>query len=183
MSETETPSETEPAETAAGAETPPSEWARKRAESKARRARRVERRETYFELLMSGYSVPQIAKAMGKSVSSVRRAVTQALGERRLDGREDYARLQVARLMKALSNANVHMEGGSLKAIPQFVKIVGELDRYHGLGRPAPRLGPPAHEVPAGLIAPPPLALTHGPAAAALASEIAPECAKEVASL
>lgn len=39
---------------------------------KGARTRRIERRETYSNLLMSGYSVPQIAKAMGLSTSAVR---------------------------------------------------------------------------------------------------------------
>jgi hypothetical protein len=158
-------------ETTAEPKTPQSEWARKRAAGRARRAGLVERRETYFDLLMSGYSVPQIARAMGKSVTAVRRAVTQALGQRRLGGHEDYARLQVARLNKALLFADRGMEEGELKAIPHFVKIVGELDRYHGLGRPVRRRGAGAPETAGGLISPPPLALTHEPAAAALAAD------------
>jgi transposase len=54
---------------------PLSEWARKRAAGKARRARLIERREAYFDLLMSGYSVQQIGKAMDMSVAAVRRAI------------------------------------------------------------------------------------------------------------
>ena len=108
---------------------PLSEWARKRAAGKARRARRVERRETYFALLMSGYSVPQIAEATGVSVSAVRRAIKQALADRRLDTGEDYARVQVARLNKALRCADMALEDSDVKAIPHFVKVVAELDR------------------------------------------------------
>ena len=139
---------------------PLSEWARKRAAGKARRARRVERRETYFDLLMSGYSVPQIAEATGVSVSAVRRAVAQALADRRLDTEEDYARLQVARLNKALRCADMALEEGDVKAIPHFVKVVAELDRYHGLARPTP-LDAPARRLLIGPPAPAPLALTH----------------------
>jgi hypothetical protein len=143
-------------------EKPLPEWARKRAAGKARRARLIERRENYFDLLMSGYSVPQIANAMGMSVAAVRRAIAQALADRRLDSPEDYARLQVARLNKALLCADALLEEGEVKAIPHFVKIVAELDRYHGLARPA-RLGKPARQRPTARLAPPPLALTHAP--------------------
>ncbi len=140
-------------------ERPQSEWARKRATGKARRARLIERREAYFDLLMSGYSVPQIAKATNGSVAAVRRAIAQALAGRRLDSQEDYARLQVARLNKALRCADALLEEGEVKAIPHFVKVVAELDRYHGLAQPM-RLGRPARtQIPRA--APPPLALTH----------------------
>jgi hypothetical protein len=37
--------------------TPPCEWARKRAAGKIRREALIKRREVYFDLLVSGYSV------------------------------------------------------------------------------------------------------------------------------
>ena len=159
-------------------EKPQSEWARKRAAGKARRARLVERRETYFDLLMSGYSVQQIAKAMDRSVSAVRRAIDQALAERRLDAPEDYARLQIARLNKALRCADALLEQGEVTAIPHFVKVVAELDRYHGFSLPMrPRLArllpnPRRSEAP-----PAPPALTHAPALAMPIETVAAESA------
>ena len=138
---------------------PLSAWARKRAAGKARRTRLIERREKYFDLLMSGYSVPQIASAMGMSAAAVRRAIAQALADRRPDSREEYARLQIARLEKALRCADALLEEGAVRAIPHFVKVVAELDRYHGLARPM-RLGGPTRGPRAPRLAPPPLALT-----------------------
>src|SRR5580693_2626167 len=139
--------------------TPASERARKRAVGKTRREALIKRREIYFDLLVSGYSVEQIASHTKKSPSAVRRAVGQALAKRRLDAPEDYARLQVARLTKALRCADLSLEQGDLKAIAPFLKVVRELNLYHGVnfGR-APPLAPPE-------IAPtaPPLALTHSP--------------------
>jgi soluble cytochrome b562 len=149
---------------------PLSEWARKRAAGKARRTRLIERRENYFDLLMSGYSVPQIASAMGMSASAVRRAIAQALADRRPDSQEDYARLQIARLNKALRCADALLEEGEVKAIPHFVKVVAELDRYHGLARPM-RAGKPARRPRAPRLAPPPLALTHAAEPSALVEE------------
>src|SRR5271166_4671645 len=147
-------------------EQPLSDWARKRAAGKARRAKLIERREDYFDLLMSGYSVQQIAKAMNMSRFAVRRAIDQALAERRLDGQDDFARLQVARLNKALLCADRSLEVGDMKAIPHFLKVVAELDRYHGLAQgreePARRAAEPR-------LAAPPLKLTHAPAEAARA--------------
>jgi hypothetical protein len=132
---------------------PNSERARKRAVGKIRREALIKRREAYFDLLVSGYSVEQIASHTKTSPSAVRRAVGQALAKRQLDAPEDYARLQVARLTKALRCADVSLEDGDLKAIAPFVKVVRELN-----------LGP-TRTAPAALpeIAPtsPPLALTH----------------------
>ncbi len=89
---------------------PTSERARKRAAGKTRRAKLIERREAYFDLLVSGYSIEQIASHTKTSPSAVRRAVGQALAKRQLDAPEDYARLQVARLTKALRCADVSLE-------------------------------------------------------------------------
>lgn len=141
---------------------PTSERARKRAAGKIRREELSTRRETYFDLMVSGYSVEQIASHMNKSLSAVRRAVGQALAKRRLDAPEDYARLQVARLTKALRCADVSLEEGDLKAIAPLVQLVRELNLYHGVN-----LGPALLAPPAALpeIAPTfrPLALTHSP--------------------
>ena len=63
----------------------------------------------------------------------MRRAIGQALAKRQLDAPEDYARLQVARLTKALRCADLSLEKGDLKAIAPFVQVVRELSLYHGL--------------------------------------------------
>jgi DNA-binding CsgD family transcriptional regulator len=141
---------------------PLSERARKRTAGQIRREGLIKRQEAYFDLLVSGYSVAQIASHMKKSPASVRRAIGQALAKRRLDAPEDYARLQVERLTKALRCADVSLEAGDLKAIAPFVQVVRELNLYHGV-----HLGP-ARCAPAGPpeLAPPPapLSLTHAPA-------------------
>jgi hypothetical protein len=121
---------------------PISERARKRAAGKILRERLIRRREAYFDLLGSGHGIEQIASHTKTSPSVVRRAVGQALAKRQLDAPEDYARLQVARLTKALRCADVSLEEGDLRAIAPFVKVVRELNLYHGVnlgsGRPAP---------------------------------------------
>ncbi|MGH6799115.1 MAG: hypothetical protein ACREDI_12125 [Roseiarcus sp.] len=137
-----------------------SEWARKRAAGKARRAKLIERREAYFDLLVSGYRVEQIATATKMSPSAVRRAIGQALAKRQFDMPEDYARLQVARLTKALRCADVSLEKGDLKAIAPFVKVVTELNRYHGVELGALRLAPSAAVPKIALRPSPRLALT-----------------------
>jgi DNA-binding CsgD family transcriptional regulator len=142
---------------------PASYRARKRAAGKIFRELSIKRQETYFNLLVSGYSIEQIATAMKKSPATIRRVVGLALAKRRLDPPEDYARIQVARLTKALRCADESLEGGDVRAIAPFVKVVRELNLYHGLNigvaRPTPaalpEIGPTS----------PPLALTHAPGA------------------
>ncbi len=161
---------------------PASQRARKRAAGKILRKALIRRREVYFDLLVSGYSVEQIASHTKKSPSAVRRAIGQALSKRRLDAPEDYARLQVARLTKALRCADVSLEVGNLKAIAPFVKVVRELSLYHGVNVGAAGPGPVA--LPEIAAIPPPLALTHSPGVA-VAEEFEDEksCAKAHLSL
>jgi hypothetical protein len=146
------------------ADDPTSERAQKRALGKMRREALIKRREAYFDLLVSGYSVEQIASWTKKSPSAVRRAVGQALAKRRLDAPEDFARLQVARLTKALRCADVSLEEGDLTAIAPFLKVVRELNLYHGVKVGSARLAPAALREIAPAAAP--LALTHSPGAA-----------------
>jgi hypothetical protein len=156
---------------------PASERARKRAAGKILREVLVKRREAYFDLLVSGYSIEQIASHTKKSPSAVRRAVGQALAKRRLDAPEDYARLQVARLTKALRCADVSLEEGDLKAIAPFLKVVRELNLYHGLNVYLARSAPTAPTEIAPTL--PPLALTHSPGVALTeAFEDEKSCAK-----
>lgn len=158
--------------------TPTSERARRRATGKILREILIKRREAYFDLLVSGYSVEQIASSAQKSPSAVRRAIGQALAKRRLDAPEDYARVQVARLTKALRCADQALEQGDVKAITPFLKVVRELNLYHGVDISPARL---AHPAPPPEIAPtsPPLALTHAPGLAVAAlSEDEESCAK-----
>jgi hypothetical protein len=160
---------------------PTSERAHKRALGKIRREALIKRREAYFDLLVSGYSIEQIASHTKTSPSAVRRAVGQALAKRQLDAPEDYARLQVARLTKALRCADVSLEEGDLKAIAPFVKVVRELNLYHGVNvgpartasRALPEIAPTS----------PPLALTHSPSVAVTdLFEDEKSCAKEQVS-
>jgi hypothetical protein len=142
---------------------PTSERARKRAAGKMLRELSIRRREAYFDQLVSGYSVEQIASQTQKSPSTARRALGQALAKRRLDAPEDYARLQVARLTKAIA---------------PFVMVVRELNLYHGVNVGPVRLGPAA--LPEIALASQPLALTHSPSVAVATSfEDEKSCAKE----
>jgi hypothetical protein len=101
-------------------------------------------------------------------VKTVRREIDSAIASRRFDAPERYAHLQVARLTKALRLADALIERGDLRGIAPLVKVVGELDRYHGLQRPRGVRRAPLIEAPE----PPPaapLALTHAAPAADIA--------------
>jgi hypothetical protein len=85
--------------------------------------------------------------------------------------------LQVARLTKALRCADASLEEGYLKAMVPLLKVVRELNLYHGVNvgsaRPAPAALPD--------LAPtsPPFALTHSPGLALTESfEDEKSCAK-----
>ena len=157
---------------------PTSERARKRAAGKILREISIRRREMYFDLLVSGYSIEQIASQTQKSASTVRRVLGQALAKRRLDAPEDYARIQVARLTKALRCADASLEDGDLKAIAPFLKVVRELNLYHGVNVGSARPAPAA--LPDLAPASPPLALTHSQSVAVTEMfEGEKSCAKE----
>ncbi len=129
---------------------PPPQAAGARAEVRARRENRLERRERCFNLMMSGYTLRQIAKMVQASSATVRREVDRALAERRLDAPQRFARVQVARLMKALRLAEAAVELGEMKAIATYLRVVAALDRYHELAAgPQPRL--PAEAPPLAL--------------------------------
>ena len=136
-------------------------WRAKRSgAAKARREQSAALRQTYFDALAAGWSIEQIAELQKVSPRTVRREVDRALEERRLDAPQRYARLQVARLTKALRLADASIDQGELRAIGPLVKVVRALDRYHGLADtshaalPGPKAAAPS--LPA-----PPLQLTH----------------------
>ena len=155
----------------------PSERALTRAAGRARRAQKAAIRQQYFEALAAGFTPQQIAEVRKVSVKTVRREIDRAVAERRLDAAERYAHLQVARLTKALRLADALIDRGDVRGIAPLVRLVAELDRYHGLdrrSRPAPRV--PPLDAP-GPLPTAPLALTRAAPPlddmAALAAEIA----------
>ena len=136
----------------------PSARASLRAERRTRRKDRLAQRERVFEMVASGYDLEVIAATLEISVATVRRELDRAIAERRLDAPERYARLQIARLNKALRVADGRLDKGDMKAVAPLLRIVAALDRYHGLApsRPASETPLPPLALPA-----PPLALTH----------------------
>jgi transposase-like protein len=137
-----------------------SKRARQREAALERRLATAERRQTLFELVVSGHSYEAIARETGLSPSALRRDVAKAIAARRIEAPERYVHLQVARIEKALVAADAAIERGDVRAVSQYLKIVAALDRYHGLAAalapPEPAPPPAAPRLPA-----PPLALSH----------------------
>jgi hypothetical protein len=110
-----------------------SDRARLRALAQKRRVTRAERREIMLELVVAGYERELIAQKLCVSLATVRREVDKAIDQRALDAPDRYVRLQVTRLTRALRVVDDALQRCDLKAVEPLVKIVGLLDRYHGL--------------------------------------------------
>ena len=144
---------------------------RQREATRARRLATAERRQTVFELVVSGHSYEAIARETGLSPSALRRDVGKAIAARAIEAPQRYIHLQVARIEKALLAADAAIERGDVRAVSQYLKVVAALDHYHGLAAalapPEPAPAQPSLPAPA-----PPLALTH--AAPPLEADAAP---------
>jgi DNA-binding CsgD family transcriptional regulator len=151
-----------------------------RAQRRTRRESKIARRERYFQLMTSGYSCGQIAKMVQISAATIRREVDRALAERRLDAPEQFAQVQVARLVKALRLAEAAIELGELKAVATYLRVIAALDRYHEMapGNPPPRR---SSEAPPLALPTPPKALTFAATAAAGEPDAVDEAAQDVA--
>jgi hypothetical protein len=130
-----------------------------RARRLARKMGRIEWRQSCFELVSAGHSYSEVAKQLIVSERTVRRDVARAIDERRLDAPERYIHLQVDRLTRALRTAHSRVERGDMKAVAPLIKLIGALDRYHGLDgrtRREPRLALPSDDPAAPLALAPP---------------------------
>ena len=155
---------------------PTSERARKRASGKNLREALIKRRETYFDLLVSGYSTEEIASHTKTSASAVSSRCRSGLGE--LDAPGNYARLQVARLIRRCAASTFRWRRVDLKAIAPFLKVMRELNLYHGVDVGRTPLVPPAAPPEIAPTAPS-LTLTHSPGVALTeGSEDEKSCAK-----
>src|SRR5271165_6368061 len=131
----------------------------------ARRAARLlkARREgRIVQFLNRGVSIAEIAAREGVTEKRMRAVIRDILARRMPAPPAEFLALQMSRLNEALVVAYGAMSGGNLQAVDRVVKIVRELDRYHGLVAAErrlppgePRLAPPA-ESPLALAAPPP---------------------------
>src|SRR5208337_4065815 len=116
------------------AETIPLAPARSRS-IEARRAARLmkARREgRIVDFLNRGVSVAEIAAREEVTEKRMRALISGILARRMPEPPAEFLALQVSRLNEALLVAYSAMSGGNLGAVDRVVKIVRELDRYHG---------------------------------------------------
>jgi len=115
---------------------------------RAARQRRAEREARIVSLLNRGVSVAEIADRDGVGERTMRKYIRTLLARRAPAPPAEFLALQVSRLNEALLVASGAMSAVNLEAVDRVVKIVRELDRYHGFAvgaatpRP-PRLPPP----------------------------------------
>ncbi len=113
----------------------------------ARCAARVDkavRERRIVDDLNRGVSAAEIAAREGVTEKRMRAIVREILARRMPEAPADYVALQLGRLNEALLVAYSAMSGANLRAVECVVRIVREMDRYHGFvaaGRPAARNG------------------------------------------
>ena len=110
---------------------------------KASNAKADRERQT-VSLLKRGLSVAEIASQSRISIKHMRNLVRKILAERMPQPPAEYLALQVSRLNEALlvSYGAMHNSatGTNFEAVDRVVRIVRELDRYHGfVAVPRPR--------------------------------------------
>jgi transposase-like protein len=93
---------------------------------------KFERERVIVDYLNRGVSVAEIAGRIGVTEKRMRALVKEILARRMPAAPEDFAALQASRLNEALMVAYGAMSAENLKAVALVVRIVRELDRYHG---------------------------------------------------
>ena len=109
----------------------------------AARRRKYEREKLIVEYLNRGISVPEIAANCGLTEKHMRACIGETLARRMPAPPAEFLAIQVSRLNEALLVAYSAMSMTNLRAVDRVVKIVRELDRYHGFvaaERASPRL-------------------------------------------
>jgi hypothetical protein len=147
-------SESEPAPSSTSPAPPAIRRDRSPEAPRAARERRADREQHIVNLLNRGLSVAEIAPREGRSLSRMRALVRELLARRMPQPPAEFLALQVGRLNEALlvsySDMHNNQKGANLAAIDRVVKIVRELDRYHGFAaqerrsREDPRRLPPS---------------------------------------
>jgi DNA-binding CsgD family transcriptional regulator len=104
---------------------------------KSRRERRI------VDLLNCGRPVAEIAERENVTEKRMRALIQEILARRAPQPPAEFLAQQVSRLNEALLVSYSAMSGGNLQAVDRVVRIVRELDRYHGfaVAEQRPRAG------------------------------------------
>ena len=100
----------------------------------AQRSARAERERRVVEGLSGGVSMAEIARREAITERGLRKYVRSLVARRAPEATGEFIAVQMNRLNEALLVSFDAMSGANLPAVDRVVKIVRELDRYHGLG-------------------------------------------------
>ncbi len=101
-------------------------------ESRAARLKGFERERLIVDYLNRGVSVSEVAAHVGVGEKRMRAIIREILARRMPAPPQEFVAIQVSRLNEALLVAYSAMSPTNLGAVDRVVKIVRELDRYHG---------------------------------------------------
>jgi transposase-like protein len=116
-------------------------------DARAARLAKFKREQVIVDYLNRGVSVAEIAAHVGLSEKRLRAVIREILARRMPAPPEEFVAIQVSRLNEALMVAYSAMTDMNLKAVDRVVRIVRELDRYHGFSS-ARRLPEPGRRDP-----------------------------------
>ena len=118
---------------------------------RAARPEKFERERRIVNYLNAGVSVVEIAEREGVTRRRTRALVQEILARRAPAPPAEFLAMQVGRLSEALLVSYSAMSPSNPQAVDRYVRIVRELDRYHGFAalRPPAHSGSPALEAPA----------------------------------
>jgi DNA-binding CsgD family transcriptional regulator len=100
----------------------------------AQHSAKAEREQRVVEGLKGGVAMTEIARREGITVRGLRKYVRNLFARRAPEATGEFVAVQLNRLNEALLVSFDAMSVENLPAIDRVVKIVRELDRYHGLG-------------------------------------------------
>ena len=113
------------------------------ADARPARLAKFERERLIVDYLNRGVSVAEIAAHIGVGEKRMRAIIREILARRQPHPPEEFVAIQVNRLNEALLVAFSAMSGTNLKAVDRVIRIVRELDRYHGFVAAERRLPDP----------------------------------------
>jgi len=117
------------------------------------RALKAARERLIVDCLNRGLSMAEIAQRTGVTEKRMRAAIREILARREPQAPDEFVAMQVGRLNEALNVAYSAMSRENLGAVRLVVRIVRELDRYHGFA-PSARRAARGGAQPAGGLAP-----------------------------